>query len=93
MRASKGSAKAGAQRTDCGPRSGPLSLIHRNNCSNPIGMRVSGALVMPMGPWKEGLLAGGFSGVNCPYSAVSKEGWAWASGYIEGRAVNAKSTR
>ena len=29
-----------------GARGGSLNLIHRNNCSNPVSMRVSGRLTM-----------------------------------------------
>ena len=39
-----GASTAGAQRW--ATRGGPLNLIHRNNCSNPVSMRVSGRLTM-----------------------------------------------
>ena len=69
-----------------GPVFGPLNLIHRNNCSNPLGMRVPALFPMPEQPWKEGEAAGRLGLAKCPYLAMTTASWAWSSGYTEGRA-------
>ena len=74
-----------------GAPKGALSLIHRNNCSNPIGMRVSSVLTMPVEAWEQGFKDGQLGYVDCPYPNLSRDAWAWSSGYIEGRA-NGKNT-
>ena len=69
--------------------SGPLALIHRNNCSNPTPMRAAARFAMPEKPWQEGVETGQKGTANCPYKTGSDYAWAWSSGYVEGRA-NAK---
>jgi len=70
----------------------PLNLIHRNKEPSPLSMRVPAGFSMPNGPWEEGLISGSIGLAECPYSVASRDGWAWSSGYVEGRARHAKST-
>ena len=75
-----------------GAVSGAQTLIHRNISPNPALARVPGVLAMPKRAWNEGLKAGELGHAKCPYSAASRDGWAWSSGYIEGRANATKFT-
>lgn len=68
----------------------PLNLIHTNNSPNPIAMRVPGRLTMPEAAWNQGYQDGIVRREKCPFPPMSRDAWAWSSGYIEGRA-NAKT--
>ena len=49
MRPKRGVEGLAAERTPVTPLFASLTLIHRNNCSNPIGMRVTARLEWPEG--------------------------------------------
>ncbi len=49
--------------------------------------KAKGAFSMPPIPWKRGF-DDGVAGANlCPYPAMSRDAWAWSSGYVEGSAA------
>ena len=65
----------------------PLNLIHRNNCSNPMGMRVPGVLSMSASAWQQGYQDGLLGVAVSPYPVGTTESWSWSSGLVEGRAA------
>ncbi len=68
----------------------PHNLIHRNKSPNPVTARAPARLTMPEAAWNQGFQDGMFRRERCPFPAMSRDAWAWSSGYIEGRA-NAKT--
>ena len=71
--------------------SGPLSLIHTNNSPKSMPMRAPARFAMPAFSWLEGVESGVKGTAKCPYETGSNDAWAWAAGYVEGRA-NAKGS-
>ncbi len=55
--------------------------------------RAKAAFSMPPIAWKRGF-DDGVAGANlCPYPAMSRDAWAWSSGYVEGSSAAAIAAR